>query len=112
MKQFVVIFRQDRQQLTEADLADRSKETRLWAQQQNDRGHKLNPHILGSESHWSGPDGRSGPAPGIEAGPITALLFLEAGDFLEAVGIAEAHPAVRYGASVEVRPWTAPQTVR
>jgi hypothetical protein len=40
--------------------------------------------------------------------PITALLFLEAHDLNEAVQIAESHPALRYGANVEVRPWAPP----
>jgi hypothetical protein len=89
------------------DLKDRAEETRAWARRQNAAGHKL-PHILAPESHWSGPDGGSGPVPATSAGPITALLFLEARDFAQAVDVARAHPALRYGASVEVRPWAPP----
>ena len=108
MKQFVIIFRQGPKQLTEVDLKNRSLETRAWAQRQNAAGHKLDPHILAPESHWIGPDGGSGPAPASTAGPITALLFLEARDLAQAVDVARAHPAVRYGVSVEVRPWERP----
>ena len=46
-----------------------------------------------------------------DARPITALLFLEAADLGEAVQIAEAHPALRYGANVEVRQWAPPAAV-
>jgi hypothetical protein len=108
MKQFVIIFRQGPRQLTEADPKDRAEETRAWAQRQNAAGHKLDPHILAPESHWSGPDGSSGPVPATSAGPITALLFLEARDFAQAVDVARAHPALCYGAGVEVRPWAPP----
>ena len=104
MNHFVIIFRQSPRPLTEAELKSRSEETRAWAQQQNAAGHKLDPHILAPESHWSGPS----PAPGAE--PVTALLFLEASDFAQAVAVAQAHPALRYGSSVEVRPWAPPPT--
>jgi|GEM_PF-6309452 len=43
-----------------------------------------------------------------EGWPVTALPFLEARDLNEATQIAEAHPAVRYGSAVEVRPWAPP----
>lgn len=108
MKQFVIIFRQGPGQLTEADLKQRAEETRAWAQRQNAAGHKLDPHILAPESHWLGPNGASGPAPVTGAGPITALLFLEARDLAQAVDVARAHPALRYGATTEIRPWAAP----
>jgi hypothetical protein len=39
---------------------------------------------------------------------VTALLFLEAHDLSEATQVAEAHPALRYGSEVEVRPWAPP----
>ena len=101
MNTFVMIFRQSNQQLTEADKQRRDEETRAWARQQNAAGHKLDPHILAPESQWIGPDGASGPT-------VTALLFFEARNFAQAVEVARAHPAVRYGASVEVRPWAPP----
>lgn len=108
MQQFVIIFRQGLKQLTESDLKKRAEETRVWAQSQNAAGHKLDPRILASESYWSGAEGSSGLVPTADTGPVTALLFLEALDFAQAVTVAQAHPAVRYGASVEVRPWAPP----
>jgi hypothetical protein len=102
MNSFVILFRQGSQQLTEADLKNRAEETRAWARTQNAAGHKLAPHILGPESHWSGP------VPATRTDPVTALLFLEARDFAQAVDVAQAHPALRYGASIEVRPWAPP----
>ena len=104
-KQYVMIFRQP-QPLTEAVRQRVTEETRAWAKQQNDKGHKLDPHILDPENHWIGPDGVGGSA------PVTALLFFEARDFDQAVDVARTHPAVRYGVSVEVRPWAPPPAVQ
>lgn len=98
MKQFVIIFRQAPRQFTESELKQRTEETRAWAAPLNAAGHKLDPRILE-------------PADGARtttAGPVTALLFLEARDFDQAGEIARNHPAVRYDASVEVRAWTSP----
>ncbi len=113
MQPFVIIFRQPTARPLAADERKaRAYATRPWAQQWNEAGHNLTPRILTSESHWYSGDGRSGAAPTTAAGPVTALLFLEAADVEQAVAIARSHPAVHYGASVEVRAWapaTAPQ---
>lgn len=108
MKPFVIIFRQGGQSLTDADLKKRSEETRAWAQHQNATGHKLEPRILAPESQWCSPDGNSDSTATLAAGPLTALLFLEADDLDQAVDIARSHPGFRYGASVEIRPWGSP----
>lgn len=108
MQQFVIIFRQGRRQLTEAELKERAAETRLWAQGQNAAGHKLEPRILAPERYVVQADGNDTLATATDAPPITALLFLAASDFAQAVEIAKSHPAVRYGADVEVRPWSPP----
>jgi hypothetical protein len=103
MNTFVIIFRQGPRLLTDADKQRRAEETAVWARGQNEAGHKLDPRILTSEN------ARRGPAHDVPDGwPITALLFLQATDLGEAATIAEAHPALRYGASVEVRQWTPP----
>lgn len=108
MKQFVIIFHQGPKPLTEADKQLRSEETRVWAQKQNAAGRKLVPRILEPDGHWIGADGTDGAVPATATGAITALLFLEAHDLAEAVEVAHAHPAIRYGSSVEVRPWAPP----
>jgi len=102
MKTFVIIFRQGPQPLTDADKKRRAEETATWARRQNSAGHKLDPHILAPESSAATP---------ADEWTITALLFLEAHDLSEAAQVAESHPALRYGASVEVRPWAAPVPV-
>jgi hypothetical protein len=106
MKTFVIIFRQGPQQLTESDKQRRAEETVAWARAQNAAGHKLDPRILASESEHRG-SGNSA----ANGWQVTALLFLEARDLSEATQIAEAHPALRYGSEVEVRPWAPPVPV-
>jgi hypothetical protein len=108
MKQFVFIFRQSPRQLTDADKQRRAEETVAWARRQNGAGHKLDPHILAPESAHRGPE-ITAPA---DAWPVTALLFLEAHDLSEAAQVAESHPALRYGANIEVRPWAPPTASR
>jgi hypothetical protein len=106
MKTFVIIFRQSPQSLTDADKQRRAEETAVWARRQNAAGHKLDPHILAPENAHRG--SQNSAANQSDAWPITALLFLLAQDLNEAAQIAESHPALRYGASVEIRPWSAP----
>lgn len=102
MNSFVLIFRQEKP-LSPSQLQDRAEATRSWAGLLNAKGHHLSPRLLAPESHWSAPDGHKATHVPGDAAPITALLFLEATDFAQAVQIAEAHPAVAFGASVEVR---------
>jgi len=106
MKTFVIIFRQGPRQLTDSDKQRRGEETIAWARAQNVAGHKLDPRILAPESEHRGSSDS-----GNEGWPITALLFLEARDLSEATQVAEAHPAIRYGSEVEVRPWAPPVPV-
>lgn len=109
MNTFVIIFRQGPRTLTPADLQKRAQETSAWARRQNDAGHKLNPHILAPARERRGAD--FGDASGIDAWPVTALLLLEARDLADAARVAGEHPAVGYGANVEVRPWAPPTPV-
>jgi hypothetical protein len=101
---FVIIFRQGPRTLTDADTQRRAEETSVWARGQNRAGHKLDPRILTPEAAYLGPE-RNGSG---DDWPVSALLFLEAADLGEAAKIAEAHPALRYGATVEVRHWAPP----
>jgi hypothetical protein len=99
MDTFVMIFRQGPRTLVDAVERCSVEETAVWARALNEAGHKLDPRTLTPGGAHRGPDGDvlgNGWA-------ITALLFLEATDLGEAVKIAEVHPALRYGASIEVR---------
>lgn len=106
MNTFVIIFRQGPRHLDEAEKQRRAGETGVWALRYNSAGHKLDPRILGPEIEHRGPV--TTPLGKSDSWTVTALLFLEARDLKEAAQVAESHPALRYGASVEVRPWSVP----
>ncbi len=109
MNTFAILFRQGPRTLTESELRDRTAATRIWAARQNAAGHRLDPRILGPEQERIELDTSGQPVvAGGRAEIVTAVLFLEAGDLAEAAAVARQHPALRYGASVEVRPWTPP----
>jgi len=109
MQHFVILFRQAvNPQPAVVDPTARAAAMRAWAQHWNAAGHKLDPRILAPESHWFGDNEASGPAPTTAAGPVTALLFLEAEELDQAVTIARTHPAVTAGVTVEVRAWASP----
>jgi len=108
MQRFVLLFRQS-SPLSEAERKRRAEEVRAWAMQLNRDGHKLDPRILGEEKHQIGADGKESSAGQSQEAPLSAILFVEAHDFAEAVRIAKSHPALRYGIiSVEVRAWSSP----
>jgi hypothetical protein len=112
MQTFVLIFRQTPRQFSEADLKGRAHQVRSWVGRQVEQNHKLDPRILAPESAFIGVDGKRRAESLSTDPPVTALLFVEAKDLADAVTIAETHPAVKYGASVEVRPWAPPVPVR
>jgi len=107
MKSFVLIFRQGANSLSDADRKQISTKMPGWAAQQRDSGRKLDPRILAD-----GPSqilkGGEISAPASDQRPLTALLFIEAEDFQEAVRVAESHPGLSFGVSIEVRAWTPP----
>jgi hypothetical protein len=105
MEQFVFLFRKGPAKLSEAEEKRRAEEVRTWAMRQVSEGRALDPRILGEESERVNPNGASGPG---NEWPVVAAVFLQASDFNEAVKIAKDHPGVRYGVSVEVRPWALP----
>lgn len=112
MQTFVLIFRQTPRQFSEADLKGRAEQIRTWVGRQAEQNHKLDPRILTPDSAFIGIDGKRRSEPLSAEPPVTALLFVEAKDLADAVTIAETHPGVKFGASVEVRPWASPIPAR
>lgn len=108
MKQtFVFIYRQGARKLSEEELKQRAEEVRAWAVRQTYEGRKLDPHLLGDQTYSVGleSDGKDGAN---RDGRVIAILFIEASDFSDAVKVAKTHPGLRYGVSIEVRPWARP----
>lgn len=104
MNTFVILFRRPDPALTDSDRQRLNAETAIWAKSCSVAGHALDPRILSAERATRGLDS----AVPAEAQTVSALLFLRADDFAAAVRVAETHPGLRYGFSVEVRPWTSP----
>ncbi len=105
---FVLIFSRRPGALSLADQRKLAEQVGVWAAKEEAAGYHLDPHILGPQSLRIGSDHRRGPALQTADGSIGAIMFLEAKDFDEAVQVADGHPALQFGASVEVRPWAPP----
>jgi hypothetical protein len=107
MKTFVLIFRQDpTRERTPAQNQQLAAEMPPWVQRQKLDRRKFDPRILAREANYAGAENGSLRPP--DAWPLTALLFIEAGDLADATRVAESHPALKFGAGVEVRAWAAP----
>jgi hypothetical protein len=99
---FVFIFRQGRK-LTEEEQKRRTEEVSAWARQRLRDDSSFDPRVLGNESN------RLGDSASTNDGAVIALNFIQAADFNEAVELAKTHPGLRYGVSIEVRPWRDPR---
>ena len=106
LKRFVFLFRQGDRPPSEVDLRRRREEVREWASRQRSEGRRLDPRMLGEESRLIRRS-NGGPAE-TDDGTLIAILFLEARDFTEATAIAETHPGLSHGVSVEIREWAPP----
>ena len=106
MKSFVLIFRQGAKPLSDDQRKEISAQMPAWASQRTEGGRKFEPRILAPVPSQILTHGETSAPPGER--PVTALLFIEATEFQEAVRIAESHPGLRYGVSIEVREWAAP----
>ena len=107
MRQFVFFFRQSRQ-LSEAEQKQRTAEVVAWVKKQISNGRKLEPRVLDQEHELIVPEENRNATSTNNGGTLIAINLLEAKDFEEAVEVAKTHPGLRYGVSVEVRPWTNP----
>jgi hypothetical protein len=107
MKPYVFIFQQGNRTLSEEDEKRRALEVRAWALRQISEGRKLDPRLMASDYRRVSEEGENN-SPLPTDSPTAAILFLEANDLNEAVDIAKTHPGLRYGVSIEVRPWTTP----
>ncbi len=107
MKSFVLIFRQGAKPLTDEDRKQISPKMPAWAAELRSGGHNLDPRIL-TDSPTQTLPGRGASAPATTERPVTALLFIEAEDFQDAVRIAKSHPGLAHDVSIEVRAWAPP----
>ena len=107
MQQYVLIFRQGPIQLSDEEQKKRREEVKNWALRQREEGRALDGRVLEDESRTIPPNTVRPDGPDREW-PVIAFAFLEARSFQEAVEIAQTHPGIRFGVSVEVRGWSSP----
>ena len=107
MKSFVLIFRQGSKPLTDDDRKLIALNMPAWAAELRSSGHNLDPRIL-ADSPSQTLHGHGTNASATAERPVTALLFIEAEDFQDAVRIAKSHPGLGNDISVEVRAWAPP----
>src|SRR6266516_5035082 len=93
---------------SDAEQKQRSAEVVAWVKQQIADGRKLEPRVLATEHDLVVSEENKSSASTYSGGTLVAINFFEAKDFEEAVKIAKTHPGLRYGLSIEVRPWTDP----
>jgi hypothetical protein len=103
---FVLIFRQGRRPLMEEEQKRRTEEVRQWAIRHINDGHGLDPRVLDDESRCLGDEMPTGAH---AAGHVIALNFIDATNLDDAVSVANTHPGLRYGISIEVRRWRDPR---
>jgi AraC-like DNA-binding protein len=112
MKEFAFIFRQTVKTLTPEQQKQRAEEAREWAVRLRDEGHKMNPHLLASETYLIPPESApSSNGHALTGDPIVALLLIDFPSFEEAKKAAQSHPGLHYGVSIEIREATAPPAV-
>ena len=105
-ERFVLIFRQGKKPLSSEEQKARAAEVRDWALQRLKDDPNFEPRVLGDDSHYLG---NGGPAT-VDNNPVIALNFLEANDIRKAIAIAQTHPGLNYGVTIEVRPWKDPRS--
>jgi len=106
-KSFVFIFRQGSRKLSDEEQKRRTEAVRAWALEQIKQGRNLEPRVLSLDAYRLGDDGNTN-----TGALIVALNFIEAADLNEAISIAKTHPGLRYGVTIEVRPWTDPRATQ
>jgi hypothetical protein len=106
MNTYVIVFRRGRAALSETEQQQLGQAIGPWAAAQNEAGYRLEPRLLTAEARHYGPHAALAEA---DALPVTALLFLDARDLDEAARVAQSHPGMHYGFSIEVRAWSGPQ---
>jgi hypothetical protein len=102
-EKFVFIFRDGRKMLSPLEQNARTEEVRDWALSRMKQDRTFDPRVLDDVRQSVGDDAAN------IAHPVIALNFLEAPTFDDAIEMAKTHPGLRYGVSIEVRPWRNPQ---
>jgi hypothetical protein len=108
MTRYAMIFYLTRA-LTPEESQRRNVEIPVWAKQVREMGVTLDPRSF-EKAIFSSPSQEDGGASRNETDirAFSNIVFLDSSSEEQAIQIAKIHPALRYGATVEVRSWTPP----
>jgi len=108
-KHYALIFRSSRA-LTTEELKQRQVEIATWVKHVTDTGITLDPRSLGEMiAVLSAEGGKVISHSEVMDSALSTMVFFDAPDKDQAVNIAQIHPGLQYGVSVEVREWTSPR---
>jgi len=101
MAEFALIFRSPRS-LTAEELPVRNAAARDWALSLKEKGVLKHAFPLEEQSFIVRPSPQ--PSPEIGRGGVASVLVIEAESFESVVELAKAHPGMKFGTEIEVRP--------
>lgn len=101
MKEFALLFRTGTQNLSEAQIQERSERVRAWAIKYRDEGRLVYSRILGAERSFTnnGSD---------KEAPVGAFVIFMAESLEDAAKTVKTHPSIDYGGTIEIRQATNP----
>ena len=107
MKQFAFVFRGGGRELSETEAAQRTKEIGQWARSFMASGSEFDARVFRGDKYHVTQDDSAEITSATEQ-PVIAINFITANDLEDAVRIAQTHPGLRYGSSIEVSEWFSP----
>jgi len=109
MNKFAMIFRSTRP-ISPAEAPHRQAEIDAWVKDVSARDIKIEPRHFGKTvTEFAAKSDGSIAEEGSHDGSFDTIVFAEAPSEKDVVEIAKLHPVLRYGMTVEVRPWSGPR---
>jgi len=101
---YIFIIRSGTSELTPGEYKLRFEKLKIWSSLMRQQGRNPQAGALGDEMYLATPDTGKTPSPQTEP-RASWFMFIDAADFSEAEKIANEHPDLQFGYSIEVRRW-------
>jgi hypothetical protein len=112
MKHYALIFHTSRT-LAPDEIQRRKGEIAAWVQRTTELGITLDARVLGeTEANFSDQGGEVISHKESSDPTFTNIVFFDCSSKDQATEVARLHPGLHYGASVELREWTVPPSLR
>jgi hypothetical protein len=109
MTHYALIFHSTRG-LTAEELAKRKIEIAAWVKTVTEMGVYLDPRAFGEKvAYYTSEGGKGVLHEGSSDPSLINVVYFDAPSREEAIHIAEIHPGLHYGVSVDLREWTTPR---